>query len=274
MPSFGLLGLLERLRAGVNSPAAQRPTADGRVRLQQLAPLLRGACWFKLLLLSLVFAIALRWSELLPALLCLCGLYLATEALCSLLAPWQAAPLTGATEEGALDLDGALRSEVILSGGVLLLCVEPWLHLPPAVILPLLMLVALLLQLGLYGPMVALLQLAQWGREREQAHSGVDRRGCRWQRLAGRLLGLWQALLSMALLLLAGALVLHHLPGLDELLGYLQMELGFYALPGPWLWSLYLGVGLLAGLWGRWLLTVRRYFAPAASSRQGNKKNR
>ena len=270
MPSFGLLGLLDALQAGLGRMA---PGGDGEPESRQLAPLWRAAGWFKLLLVPLVFAIVLRWPELFSLLLCLGGLYLATEALCALLAPrhlvarlwarWQPGssviPADGPMAP-ACTLDLVLRSEVILSGSVLLLCGEQLIHLPPAVVLPLLILVALLLQLGIYGPIVALLQLGAWGRA--QVVAGAGRRGRRLMRLAASLLGMLQRLGSLTMLLLGGSMVLGHLPGLDELLGYLQMKFGLYGLQGLWLWPLYGGLGLLAGLWGRWLLTVRGYFAP------------
>ena len=270
MPSFGLLGLLNALQAGVGRMA---PSDDGEPESRQLAPLWRAACWFKLLLVPLIFAIALRWPELFSLLLCLGGLYLATEALCALLAPghladrllarWQpespVIPVDGAMPP-ACTLDRVLRSEAILSGSVLLLCAEQLLHLPPAVVLPLLILVALLLQLGIYGPIMALLQLGALGRA--QVVAGAGRRGRRLLRLAAGLLGMLLRVGSLAMLLLGGSMVLGHLPGLDALLGYLQMEFGLYGLQGLWLWPLYGGLGLLAGLWGRWLLTVRGYFAP------------
>ena len=270
MPSFGLLGLLDALQAGLGRMA---PSDDGEPESRQLAPLWRAACWFKLLLVPLVFAIALRWPELFSLLLCLGGLYLATEALCALLAPrhlvarlrarWQPGssviPVDGPMAP-ACTLDRVLRSEAILSGSVLLLCAEQLLHLPPAVVLPLLILVALLLQLGIYGPIMALLQLGALGRA--QVVAGAGRRGRRLLRLAAGLLGMLLRVGSLAMLLLGGSMVLGHLPGLDALLGYLQMEFGLYGLQGLWLWPLYGGLGLLAGLWGRWLLTVRGYFAP------------
>jgi hypothetical protein len=105
--------------------------------------------------------------------------------------------------------------------------------------------------------------------------AGAGRRGRRLMRLAAGLLGMLQRLGSLAMLLLGGSMVLGHLPGLDDLLGYLQMEFGLYGLQGLWLWPLYGGLGLLAGLWGRWLLTVRGYFAPAkpATVRVINKKD-
>lgn len=284
MPSFGLLGLLDALQAGLGRMA---PGGDGEPESRQLAPLWRAAGWFKLLLVPLVFAIALRWPELFSLLLCLGGIYLATEALCALLAPrhlvarlrarWQPGssviPADGLIAP-ACTLDLVLRSEVILSGSVLLLCGEQLIHLPPAVVLPLLILVALLLQLGIYGPIVALLQLGAWGRA--QVVAGAGRRGRRLMRLAAGLLGMLQRLGSLTMLLLGGSMVLGHLPGLDELLGYLQMKFGLYGLQGLWLWPLYGGLGLLAGLWGRWLLTVRGYFAPVKPStvRVINKKDR
>ena len=292
MPSFGLLGLLDALQAGLGRMA---PGGDGEPESRQLAPLWRAAGWFKLLLVPLVFAIVLRWPELFSLLLCLGGLYLATEALCALLAPghlaallaprhlaarlrarWQpespVIPVDGAMPP-ACTLDRVLRSEAILSGSVLLLCAEQLLHLPPAVVLPLLILVALLLQLGIYGPIMALLQLGALGRA--QVVAGAGRRGRRLLRLAAGLLGMLLRVGSLAMLLLGGSMVLGHLPGLDALLGYLQMEFGLYGLQGLWLWPLYGGLGLLAGLWGRWLLTVRGYFAPVkpATVRVINKKD-
>ena len=283
MPSFGLLGLLDALQAGLGRMA---PSDDGEPESRQLAPLWRAACWFKLLLVPLIFAITLRWSGLFSLLLCLGGLYLATEALCALLAPrhladrllarWQpespVIPVDGAMPP-ACTLDRVLRSEAILSGSVLLLCAEQLLHLPPAVVLPLLILVALLLQLGIYGPIMALLQLGALGRA--QVVAGAGRRGRRLLRLAAGLLGMLLRVGSLAMLLLGGSMVLGHLPGLDALLGYLQMEFGLYGLQGLWLWPLYGGLGLLAGLWGRWLLTVRGYFAPVkpATVRVINKKD-
>ena len=283
MPSFGLLGLLDALQAGLGLMA---PSGDGEPESRQLAPLWRAACWFKLLLVPLIFAIALRWPELFSLLLCLGGLYLATEALCALLAPrhlvarlrarWQPGssviPVDGPMAP-ACTLVRVLRSVAILSGSVLLLCAEQLLHLPPAVVLPLLILVALLLQLGIYGPIMALLQLGALGRA--QVVAGAGRRGRRLLRLAAGLLGMLLRVGSLAMLLLGGSMVLGHLPGLDALLGYLQMEFGLYGLQGLWLWPLYGGLGLLAGLWGRWLLTVRGYFAPAkpATVRVINKKD-
>ena len=58
MPSFGLLGLLDALQAGLGRMA---PSDDGEPESRQLAPLWRAACWFKLLLVPLVF-ILLCWA--------------------------------------------------------------------------------------------------------------------------------------------------------------------------------------------------------------------
>ena len=146
MPSFGLLGLLDALQVGLGRMA---PSGDGAPSPRQLASLWRAACWFKLLLVPLVFAIAVRWPELISLLLCLGGLYLATEAFCALLAPrhlaarlrarWQPElPSVAGSGTPTCSPDVVLRSEVILSGSLLLLCAEQLQHLSPVVVLPLL----------------------------------------------------------------------------------------------------------------------------------------
>ena len=73
-------------------------------------------------------------------------------------------------------------------------------------------------------------------------------------------------MLKLGLLLAGGALLLCHLPGLKELLSYLQMAFALYAYQPYWIWPLCLLLGVLAGLWGRWLITVVGYFTPVKPS--------
>lgn len=273
MPFHGVLSTLEQLHTEL---AQSDKRFNGVLWQRRLRLLMREACYFKLLLVPLVLAIAVRWDTLIPLLLALGGLYLATEALSALCSRPVVAgrPVTGKCNDGhqppwaRSELDGFLRSEFVLSGALLLAAGEVLGHLDAAILLPMLILAALLQHMVLYGALVCIVQFGEWGTSlRNYASRGPRLRT--WLRaLSLRALEglLWSLMLAM--LLAGGALLLSHLPGLKEALLYLQMTFALYAHQQYWIWPLCLLLGVLAGLWGRWLMTVVGYFTSTRAPRQ------
>lgn len=269
MPFIGLLTTLDQLHIELAQPDRE---FSGRLWQQRLRLLMRAACYAKLLLVPLVLAIAVRWEALIPPLLALGGLYLATEAFSAFFSRLIALGCTANGKRQAhwsrRELDGFLRSEFVLTGTLLLAGCEPLLHLDTAILLSLLVLVALVQHMLLYGVLVVIVQCGVWGASWQQGPQRQRRLRCGLQWGAPRVLGALQWGLKLVLLLAGGALLLCHLPGIGELLSYLQMELDLYAHQQYWLWPLCLLLGMLAGLWGRWLMTVIGYFTPARLPRQ------
>lgn len=271
MPFHGVLGTLEQLHIELTQPDSR---FHGGVWQRRLRLLMREACYLKLLLVPMVLAIAVRWESMIPLLLSLAGLYLATEAFTALCPLPESSGVSTSTKceqisaghWSRIELNGFLRSEFVLGGAILLVACESLLHLDTAILLPLLVLMALLLHMLFYGALVTLVQCGEWGASWQlasQRHRRL-RRGLHWGAPHGLSALLW--MLKLGLLLAGGALLLCHLPGLKELLSYLQMAFALYAYQPYWIWPLCLLLGVLAGLWGRWLITVVGYFTPVKPS--------